>query len=63
MGCPSVRNLQAQKKRTAGQIHTRTSGEDEGPASPGPSEEGRLCGWGTGAKPASETSTFLTLEG
>lgn len=35
-------------------------GEDENPASMGQSEEGRVCGWGIGAKAVRETSRFLT---
>lgn len=40
-------------------VSMRTSSEDVNPASPGDAEEGRLCGRGTGARPAGE-SRFLT---
>lgn len=53
--CLSVRNLQ-------GQFHMRTIGEHKGPAPQGPSEEGKLCGWGRGAQPASKISRFPTLD-
>lgn len=41
-------------------VSVRTSSYNVNPASPGESEEGRLCGCGIRAKPAGEISRFLT---
>lgn len=64
VGPPATSGLSEKPQGTEQQncpsVLVRTSSYDVNPASPGESEEGRLCGCGIRAKPAGEISRFLT---